>query len=72
MKAIKDLTREELLTFIINHPPGDVNIFDELAGCVVCEKEKATYGYECEDCINEIDIRDRIVISMDQNESGDV
>ena len=35
MKALKDLTRDELLTFIYNQPQGDINIFDPLASCFV-------------------------------------
>lgn len=50
MKALKDLTKDELLSFIYNHPPGDVNIFDPLAGCFVCGQDQTLYGYQCQKC----------------------
>lgn len=50
MKALSDLSKEELLTFIYNHEPGDINIFDKLASCACCGEPDAKYYYECENC----------------------
>lgn len=56
MKALKDLTKDELLTFIYNYPPGDINIFEKFAVCFSCaeglNEESVKYYYECEDCQN--------------------
>jgi len=57
MKRLKDLTKEELLTFIYNYPEISVDIYKEAAVCVCCSLEKGEYLYECEKC-QEINSRD--------------
>lgn len=58
-KALKDLNKDELLTFIYNsvqdYDNNSINIFDELAGCFSCGKgyPDAKYGYECKECQDE-------------------
>lgn len=62
MSALKDLTKDELLTFIYNlTPPGDINIFDDLAYCFSCGKDydlNKKYGYECAICQKESNEQD--------------
>lgn len=51
-KALNELTKEELLTFVYNYD-GKINVFDSLAECAVCgEDSTAIYHYECENCQN--------------------
>ena len=57
MKALKDLSKEELLSFIYNIPSSNadifksVDIFSELADCFSCGMSlTALYHYECDDC----------------------
>lgn len=55
MKAIKDMSREELIGLIYNNfEKGTVNIFDKEACCVMCgtkeEALKAKWFYICDKC----------------------
>lgn len=52
MKALKDLTKNELLSFISNYD-GTINIYDNMAECAVCgEKSNVPYNYCCDKCHN--------------------
>jgi hypothetical protein len=55
MKALKDLSKEELLSFIYNYPPGQIDISTELADCCVCGNKGADYVYICDDCNKRLD-----------------
>lgn len=50
LKALRDLSKEELLGFIYNLPPGQIDISTELAACAVCGPSNGTYWYECDAC----------------------
>lgn len=51
MKALKDLTKDELISFVANYDQGKIDIFAELAGCASCEGTPDTiYYYICEEC----------------------
>jgi hypothetical protein len=53
MTCLKDLTKDELLSFITNHF-HDINQFDKLAGCVNDPESKdALYVYICDECQEE-------------------
>jgi hypothetical protein len=51
MKRIRDLTKNELLSFIINNMPSDTDTFTENCECAVCGKSNETiYYYICDSC----------------------
>ena len=50
MKALKDLSKDELISFIYHLHPGTINIFDPLASCSICGKSGAMYDYVCDSC----------------------
>jgi hypothetical protein len=52
MRAINDLSRDELIGLLINSSvPGEkINIFEESASCVVCGEPYAKYYYMCDSC----------------------
>jgi len=59
MKALQNLSKEELLSFIYHYPPGNINIWDELADCAVCGViVNAKYRYICGKCC-EVDSVDK-------------
>jgi len=50
-KSLKELSKNELLEFIINYGDGSIDIFSEEADCVACGKDdKAKYWYLCDEC----------------------
>jgi hypothetical protein len=54
MKALQSLTKDELISFIYNHPPGEIDIFEEAADCASCGTVAGTkYWFICDSC-NEI------------------
>lgn len=55
MKALKDLTKDELLSFIYNYPPGQIDIFTELASCSICGEKDADYSYICDKCNDDLE-----------------
>lgn len=53
MKAIKDLSKDELRSIINckDYQGNDINIHDELAQCAQCGTRKdAKYSYICDKC----------------------
>jgi hypothetical protein len=52
MEKLQDLTKDELISFIINYGSGDINIHEELAACVACDPDssKSKYYYICDRC----------------------
>ena len=55
MKAIRDLSKDELISIIYNnckdYSGNDINTFDELAQCAQCGTVKnAKYSYICDEC----------------------
>lgn len=50
-KAIKDLSKRELISLICNLPPGTTNIFDKITSCAICgTNTSAKYWYVCDQC----------------------
>jgi hypothetical protein len=55
MKALKDLTKDELISILTNNFDGEVDQFEESAICVTCcggneEYRVAKYFYICDSC----------------------
>jgi hypothetical protein len=51
MASLKDLSKTELLSFIIeNVNNGNININDDLSECYICGNNSKKYLYECDKC----------------------